>query len=99
MKILSFSDLEHIQAHKTWVRTLSLTKVLATKQLLSVDDLLDFAHEFINRKITIQSKRDHLESRLRYRKGKRPFQAYTVRPPEQERLFFSGQRPYQPPRL
>lgn len=56
MKMPNFSDREHIQAYKHDLRSLSLTKVLATKILLTVDRLLDAVHEFIKGEIGIQSK-------------------------------------------
>lgn len=61
IKVASLSDQEHIQAYKHGLRSLSLTKVLATKRLLSVDDLLDIVYEFIKGEISMQSKQDHLE--------------------------------------
>lgn len=47
MKVSSLNDWEYIQAYKHRLRSLSLTKVLAAKQLLSVDGLLDMVHKFI----------------------------------------------------
>lgn len=62
MKVLNLSNWEHIQAYNHEVWSLSLTKVLATKRLYSVDDLLDVIHEFINREKRVQTKCNYLES-------------------------------------
>lgn len=53
MKVLSLNDQEHIQAYKHGMHSLSLTKVLATNWLLSVDDLLYVMHEFIKVEISV----------------------------------------------
>lgn len=57
----NLSDREHIQAYRHGLQFLSFTKILATKRLHSVDDLLDVVHEFIKGEINVQCKRDHLE--------------------------------------
>lgn len=62
MKVSNLSDREHIQAYKHGIRSLSLTKVLAIKNMLIVDNLLDTVHEFIKVEINIQSKRDQHDS-------------------------------------
>ncbi|KAI5672178.1 hypothetical protein M9H77_12542 [Catharanthus roseus] len=54
MKVPNHSDCEHIQAYKNGIRSLLLTEVLATKTLLTIDDLLDPVHEFIKGEISIQ---------------------------------------------
>lgn len=64
MKVPSLSDRKHIQAYNHGLRSLSITKVLATKRLLSVNELLNVVHEFIKGEINVQSTQDHLESRL-----------------------------------
>lgn len=79
-EVPSLGDREHIQAYKHGLRSLSLTKVLATKWLHSVDDLLDVFHEFIKVKISVQNKWDHLENQLRNCKGKLPFRVESSRP-------------------
>lgn len=81
MKVPSLSDREHIKAYKHALRSLSLPKVLATKWLFCVNDLLDVMHEFTKGEICVQSKLDHLESRLEDSKRKRPFRADTGRLP------------------
>lgn len=53
MKVPNLSDHEHIQAYKQNIRSLSLTKVVATKNLLTVDNLLDTVHEFIKGEINV----------------------------------------------
>lgn len=58
MNVPNLSDREHIQAYKQGLRSLSLTKVLATKNLLTIDHLLDAVHEFIKGEINVQSKRE-----------------------------------------
>lgn len=77
MKVPSLSDREHIQACKHSLRSLSLIKVLVTKRIPSINDLLDAMHEFINGEISVQSMQEHLESRFGDNKGKKPFRAYT----------------------
>lgn len=56
MDVPNLSDQEHIQAYKHGLRSLSLTKLLATKKLHSVDDLLDMVHGFIKGDISVESR-------------------------------------------
>lgn len=53
MKVPSLSDREHIQAYKHGLCSLSLTKMLATKWLLFVDNLLDVVHKLIKGEISV----------------------------------------------
>lgn len=55
MKFPNFSDLEHIEAYKHALRFLPLMKMLATKTLQTVDNLLDMVHKFIKGEIRVQS--------------------------------------------
>lgn len=55
MKVPSLSDREHTQAYKHELHSFSLTEVLATKRLHSVDDLLDVVHKFIKGEISVQA--------------------------------------------
>lgn len=75
MKVSSLSAREPIQAYKYRLRSFSLTEVLATRRIPSVDGLLDVVHEFIKGEISVQSKREHLEGRSGDTKGKKPFRA------------------------
>lgn len=72
MKGLNLSDWEHIQAYKPEIYFLSLTKILATKQLLTVNNLLDTVHEFIKGEISIQNKREQQDTVFIEEKGKKP---------------------------
>lgn len=56
LKVLILHDREHIQAYKHGLRSFSLTKMLATKRIPSIDDLLDIVHKFIKGEISVQSK-------------------------------------------
>lgn len=94
MKLPNLSDREHIQGCKDGLCSLSLTKILATKWLYSVDDRLDVVHEFIKGKISVQSKRDHLENQLGKNKNKHPFRMEFSRPSVHEWLTFRSSRPY-----
>lgn len=58
VKVPDLSDCEHIQAYKHSIQSLSLTKELATKNLLIVDNLLDTVLELIKGEISVQSKRE-----------------------------------------
>lgn len=51
LKVPNLSFREHIQAYKHGIRLLSLTKVLGTKTLLTVDNLLNAVQEFIKGEI------------------------------------------------
>lgn len=53
MKVPNLSNWEHIQAYKYGLQSFSLTEVLATKNLLIVDHLLDAVHEFIKGEISV----------------------------------------------
>lgn len=56
IKVPNIGDRENIQAYKHKLRSLSLTKVLATNRLHFMEDLLDVMHEFIKGEISMQSK-------------------------------------------
>lgn len=53
MKVQSLSDRQHIQAYNHGLRSLSLSKVWATKRIPSVDDILDIVYEFIKGEISV----------------------------------------------
>lgn len=92
--VSNLSDQEHIQAYKHGLRSLSLTKILATKHLHSVDDLLDVVHEFIREGISVQSKRDHLEGGTMEGRSKHSFCLELNYRSVPYRLTFPIARPY-----
>lgn len=94
MNVPNLSDQEHIQAYKHGLRSLSLTKLLATKKLYSVDDLLDVVHEFIKGDISVESRRDHLENLLGDNKNKSTFRVESSRSLVRERLTYPNSKPY-----
>lgn len=73
MEVPNFSDREHIEDYKHGLRSIFLTKILATKRLDLVDDLLNTSHDFIKGEFSVQSKHDHLENRLGKCKNKYSF--------------------------
>lgn len=68
MKVLNFSDCEHIQVYKHGIRSLSFTKVLAMKSLLTVDNSLDTV---IKREISVQSKYEQRDNIFAEGKGRK----------------------------
>lgn len=53
------------------IRSLSLTKVLAIKTLLTIDHLLDAIYEFVKGEINVQRNREQHDSVLVKRKGEK----------------------------
>lgn len=94
MKVPNLSDREHLQEYKHGLRSLSLTKVLATKRLHLVDDLLDVIHEFIKWEIRVKSKRDHLEGGMVEGRSKRPLRIEVNRRSVRDLLTVPTNRPY-----
>lgn len=57
MEVPNLSDRKHIYTYKHGLQSLSLAMVLATKNLLSIHNLLDEVNEFIKGEISLQNKR------------------------------------------
>lgn len=96
MNVSNLSDQEHIQAYEHGIRPLSWTKLLATKNLLTFDKLLDTIHEFIKGEISVKNKSKQHDNIFTEGKGRKPYHLHdTSRQPVKERLSYLYHRDLQ----
>lgn len=92
MEVPNLSDRKYIYiyTYKHGLQSLSLTMVLATKNLLSIHNLLDEVNEFIKREISLQKKKKIAANRgVAEGKGKKPYRNQEHgRQPIRERLSY-----------